>query len=103
MKRKSAVLIPVFAAATVGIMQLGAQTRSGREDCVRYDPSTLTLTEERAGWQLSRDDGARFMVLDTKEDADAMLAVFRAHSQLCYVGRDNKRPNRARYVHYYWK
>jgi hypothetical protein len=43
------------------------------------------------------------MVLDTKNDAETMLGVFKAHTALCYVGRDNKRVNRNRYVFHYWK
>ena len=43
------------------------------------------------------------MQLDTREDANTILAVFKAHSSFCYVGRNNKRADRANYVYYYWK
>jgi hypothetical protein len=104
MKTRATVFVALVAAATIGIIQLVAQTRNGRDDCVRYNPSTLRLTDEGdRGWLISRDDGARFMGLDTKEDAEAMMAVFKAHSTLCYVGRDNTRANRRDDVHEYWK
>lgn len=89
--------------AAIAMTQLGAQPRT-REDCVPYNRSTLRLTDEgERGWLISRDDGARFMAFDTKEDADKVLAVFQAHSAFCYVGRDNKRPDRSTFVHEYWK
>lgn len=114
MKASTIVFTALVAAAVVIITQEMAQTlsatgemaqtRSGREDCASYDPSTLRLTVEGdRGWLISRDDGARFMVLDTKEDADVMMGVFKAQNALCYVGRNNKRPNRDRYVYHYWK
>jgi hypothetical protein len=96
--------VVALAIGTIGIIQLAAQTRSGAENCVPYNPSTLRLTNEGdRGWLISRDDGAMFMGMDTKEDADVMMAVFKAHKALCYVGRANKRPNRSDYVHEYWK
>jgi hypothetical protein len=95
--------VAVATVGTIATLQLAAQTRIGREDCASYTPATLQLVEERGSWLISREDGARFMVLDTKADADLMMEVFKAHSALCYVGRDNKRSNRDRYVFHYWK
>ena len=103
MKTKTTGFLALGGAAAIGMIQLVAQTRTG-ENCVPYNPSTLRLTDEGdRGWLISRDDGARFMLMDTKEDADVMMAVFKAHSSFCYVGRDTKRPNRRAYVHEYWK
>jgi|KBSSwiS6_1023812.scaffolds.fasta_scaffold194841_1 hypothetical protein len=94
----------VFLFVFVGVGQLIGQSSLKREDCIPYDPSTLLLTDRGAqGWLISRDDGARFIGLDTKEDAELMLSIFKAHDQFCYVGRDNKRADRDHYVHHYWK
>lgn len=104
MKPRLIVWLVVAAAVTSGIVRIAALTRGGREDCTPYNAAALRLTDEGApGWLISREDGARLLILDTKEDADVMMRVFKAHSALCYVGRDNKRPNRDRYVHHYWK
>jgi hypothetical protein len=54
-------------------------------------------------WRLSRADGAIFKVFDNREDADAGLAVAKAHTQLCYIGKSNTRPNRMDYIMEYWK
>jgi hypothetical protein len=103
MRSRIGVVLAIIVLALVGMIRLAAQVRAGREDCAPYNPSALKLTEERGHWLISRDDGARFMVLDTKEDADVMMGVFGAHSALCYVGRNNERPDRERYVQHYWK
>ena len=103
MNTKMTGFVALAGAATIGMIQLVAQTRT-REDCIPYNPSTLQLTDEGdRGWLISSVDGSRFMGMDTKEDADVIMAVFKAHSSLCYVGRDNKRSNRSAYVHAYWK
>lgn len=102
-------VISIAVILSVGLLvasttYLTAQGQARREDCTPYNPATLRLEDRGpSGWLISRDDGARFMVLDTKEDADVMMQVFKAHSAICYVGRNNKRPNRDRFVHYYWK
>ena len=103
MRTRTAVWLAFIALVLVGMIQLAAQTGAAREDCAPYDPAALKLTDERGRWLISRDDGARLMVLDTKEDADLMIGVFRAHAALCYVGRNNKRPDRERYIYHYWK
>ena len=105
MKTKAMAAIGALAvAAATGMMWVLAQAQTGREDCIPYKADGLRLTDLGArGWQLSREDGAVFMLLDTKEDAETMMAVSRVHTELCYVGRDNKRANRNRYVFHYWR
>ena len=73
-------------------------------DCRPYDPAALHLIEDAGGtWLLARGDGARLRVFANRSDADAGLIVFRQHSILCYIGRDNTRPNRGEYVMEYLK
>jgi len=99
-----AILLFAAVVATCAIVTIHLRAQVGREDCVPYDAATLRLTLESNGtWLISRADGARFIGLDSRDDANVMMDVFRAHTQLCYVGRDNTRPDRQRYVHHYWK
>lgn len=102
------LLVCLVLSGVVGVAaQLLAQkpVSSGRTICVPYDPATLKLTEvERNGtWRLQRDDGAIFKVFADREDAEAGLAVAKQHTQLCYIGKDNTRPDRERYIMEYWK
>jgi len=101
MRTRILLLLILGVLAAVGPGR--AQTPTTREDCIPYSPSSIRLDAEGDHWLISRRDGARFMGFDTREDAETLLAVFKAHSALCYVGRDNKRQNRAAYVQYYWK
>ena len=103
MKIRLIFAILALMAADIRVSESN-QVARGREDCVPYDASTLRLTDEGPlGWLISRDDGARFIGMDNREDAEVMLAVFKRYKQFCYVGRNNKRANRASYVHHYWK
>jgi hypothetical protein len=78
--------------------------RDGRSICFPYDPASLTLVERPNGdWLLERADGAIFRAFANREDADAGLAVARQHTQLCYIGKDNTRPNRVAYIMEYWR
>jgi hypothetical protein len=78
--------------------------REGRSICVPYVPATLKLVERPNGdWLLERVDGAIFRGFANREDADAGLAVARQHTQLCYIGKDNTRPNRVAYIMEYWR
>jgi hypothetical protein len=102
------VLTGLVMVGVVGVAsQLTAQkpVASGRTICVPYDPATLQLTEvERTGtWRLQRDDGAIFKVFADREDAEAGLAVAKEHTQLCYIGKSNTRPDRQLYIMEYWK
>jgi hypothetical protein len=73
------------------------------EDCLRYDPTNLTLTDLGDGsWRLV--DGDHWMAIYRSEsDALAGLTVAEARSQYCFIGRDNSRPDRDRYIREYWK
>jgi hypothetical protein len=104
MKAKAAPLVALVVVALIGMGHLSAQPPRSGEDCVPYDPAALQLIDAGPiGWRINSGDDAMFMITDTKEDADAMMAVFKAHSALCYVGRNTKRYNRRDYVHAYWK
>lgn len=104
-----------FLAASVGVVLLGGwamlsgQTNTrpfteGRSSCTPFDPSTLKVVEVRGRyWQLSRGDGAILRGFASREDAEAGLAVAKGFSQVCYIGKNNGRPNPERYMMEYWK
>jgi len=101
-------LVVVGVVGVVGAaVQLTAQrpVTSGRTTCVPFDPATLTIAEvESTGrWRLQRGDGAILKLFVDREDAEAGLAVARAHTQLCYIGKSNTRPDREKYIMEYWK
>lgn len=106
MTRRLLVGLVVFGVIGVAV-QLGAQrpVTVGRTTCVPYDAATLKITEiEWNGtWMLQRDDGAIFKVFADREDAEAGLAVAKQHTELCYIGKSNTRPDRGKYIMEYWK
>jgi len=101
----------VLTCATLaGAAILAAQSNTGpvthgRSVCVPYDPAGLKLVQlPRTGdWQLQRADGAIFKLFANREDAEAGLAVAREHTQLCYIGKGNTKPDRRNYIMEYWK
>jgi hypothetical protein len=80
----------------------GATAQPG-DDCVSYNPATVGVFDRGAmGWRL--EDGSHAMVLfDNQADANRGLMVARAFSNLCFIGRNNTRPNRADYIVQYWR
>ena len=76
-----------------------------REDCIRYNPEALeVIYEGERGWLLTEDGGRhRMLGLDNKEDAEAALALAKRHKAMCFIGRNNRRPNRRDYIVQYWK
>jgi hypothetical protein len=102
------IIVAVATVVTVAVT-LTAQTNTrsivqDRSVCLPYEPSGLTLDAvENGAWRLLRDDGAIFRLFDNREDADAGLAIAKEHTQLCYIGKSNSRPNRAAYIMEYWK
>jgi hypothetical protein len=80
----------------------GATAMAG-EDCIAYNPSTVNVFDRGAlGWRL--EDGSNMLVLyDNQADANRGLIVARAFSHLCFIGRNNSRPNRYAYIVEYWR
>ncbi len=71
-------------------------------DCVGYNPSNLTVEEYgTAGWRLV-DGGHSMLLLDTAADAERAKLVAAEHSKLCFIGRDNHRSDRYRYISEFW-
>jgi uncharacterized membrane protein YeaQ/YmgE (transglycosylase-associated protein family) len=64
-------------------------------DCLAYDPAAVRIEEEGADAFLLTDGRSRMVLVTTRQDADDLLAVARAFSRHCFIGRDNNRPTGA--------
>ena len=73
------------------------------EDCIAYNTQALALQDEGANGWLLTDGRSRLLMLDDRADADRALALARRHTHQCFVGRDNTRPDRKRYIMQYWR
>jgi hypothetical protein len=72
------------------------------EDCLPYNPRNLRIVDEGAqGWLLT-DGRSRMLLLDNEADAQKALQVARRHGAQCFIGRNNRRPDRRRYILSYW-
>jgi hypothetical protein len=71
-------------------------------DCIGYDPASLALEDlGTLGWRLNSSTSA-MLLADDLDDAQAALALAQLHSQRCFIGRDNSRPDRSRYIVTFW-
>lgn len=74
------------------------------DDCVSYGPPIAVFpftTDTPESWAAGSGTSSQFIFLelgDTMTDATNMVAVLQRYSQLCYIGRDNPRPNRLQYI-----
>lgn len=93
--------IAFLLAACSGLVTLVAGV-GPQEDCIPYDPNGLAIEESLTGWTLVTGT-SRLVILDTEADAQAVLTIARRHKALCFIGRQNKRPNRLAYIVQYWK
>jgi hypothetical protein len=73
------------------------------EDCIAYDPFNLQLNDQGAiGWTVT-SGSMSMMLLDNVSDAQLASNVAMAHTEQCFIGRGNTRPNRYAYIFEYWK
>jgi hypothetical protein len=83
---------------------IGEERRAALAEVQSSLVAGLKITDIGGGaWDLRRADGAIFKNFDNRDDAEAGLAVARLHTQLCYIGKSNTRPDRGRYIMEYWK
>jgi hypothetical protein len=73
------------------------------EDCLPYSQADLRIVDEGASGWLLTDGGSRMLILDNGNDASNALSLARYHSNQCFIGRDNTRPNRRDYIVQYWR
>ena len=73
------------------------------EDCLTYNPFALVISDQGAvGWVLT-DGVSSMQLLDTQSDAQLAASAAIAHTQHCFIGRNNVRPDRYAYIFEYWK
>ena len=75
--------------------------QAGGGDCIEYNPALLYVVQEGDHWLLT-DGSMRMQMLDNQTDANHALAVAQRYTQQCFVGRDNTRPDRRRYITEYF-
>jgi serine/threonine protein kinase len=81
----------------------GQTTTLTNEDCIAYDVAQLQIIDEGANGWLLTDGRSRMLILDNQMDAENALKLARRHTQHCFIGRDNTRPNRKSYIVEYWR
>lgn len=73
------------------------------EDCLPYNPNALYIENLGAtGWRLT-DGSSSMVIFDNEADANIGLQNARAHTEHCFIGRDNTRANRYAYIFEYWQ
>jgi len=73
------------------------------EDCIVYDPALLkTLRDRNVGW-LVTDGSNTVATLDEELDARRAMQVAKGYRKHCYLGRNNRRPNRNNFIIEYWR
>lgn len=75
---------------------------AARQDCLPYNPRNLRIEDEGANGWLLTDGSSRMLTLDNRADAARALALARTHTAHCFIGRDNRRPNRKDFIMEYW-
>ena len=101
MRSVTFLLLLVLACATAISVARSRTTKT--EDCIQYNPYTLQIEDAgEKGWRLI--DGKMWLqILDNREDAEAAMALAQQHNYQCFIGRNNRRPDRLRYIVQYWK
>lgn len=75
----------------------------GPADCIAYDRTSLTIEDLGSNvWRLVAA-GAPMASFDGEADAQAGLALADAYGEQCFIGRDNSRTERIRYIREFWR
>ncbi len=74
------------------------------EDCIGFNPATLTVTQNGADWFVMSGNMSMSMFA-SQTDAQVMVNIIVGNgwTQQCFVGRDNHRADRLTYIMEYWK
>jgi hypothetical protein len=91
-----------YAATYFFARRRGPGGDTTRQDCLLYSPNNLRIENEGANGWLLTDGRSRMLVLDSRADAVRALALARRHTAHCFIGRDNRRPNRKDFIMEYW-
>jgi C1A family cysteine protease len=72
-------------------------------DGIPYNPTNVVAEDlDAKGWRLEEGNHWMLMAHDMN-DALAILRVVERHTRMCFIGRDNQRPNRKSYIMTYWE
>lgn len=89
----------------------GIATTIPNEDCLAYDPAQVQagqILRGDVGWSVFEPSPSPnivhlMFILDTKAQAEQVVAIAKQHTRVCFIGRSNNRPNRQDYVFSYFK
>lgn len=74
-----------------------------RTDAIPYQPANVKAVDlDAQGWRIHEGDHWMLIAHDMN-DALAMLQVVERHSRMCFIGRNNTRPNRKDYIMTYFE
>lgn len=74
-----------------------------RTDSIPYQPANVKAVDlDSQGWRIHEGDHWMLIAHDMN-DALAMLQVVERHSRMCFIGRNNNRPNRMDYIMTYFE
>lgn len=74
-----------------------------RTDAIPYNPAEVVAEDlNDAGWRIRSGNSSMLMAHDMN-DALAALQEVERHSRMCFIGRNNQRPNRHSYIMTYWE
>jgi len=75
------------------------------EDCIAHDPTDLAVVYNagQAVWQVLEGGTHALLAYKRKVDADTALAVAKRYKKHCFIGRNNSRPERYRYIMDYYR
>src|SRR5262245_37439060 len=103
-RRTLALLLLLSLAYASAIVAMARGHRATRpEDCIQYNPYSLQIEDlGDKGWRLS--DGKNWLqVLDNRDEAEGAMGLAQQNNYQCFIGRNNRRPDRVRYIVQYWK
>jgi hypothetical protein len=100
---KSLTFLLLLVLASAAAIAAAPRQTTKTEDCIKYNPDSLQIEDAgEIGWRLV-DGKIRLQTLDNREDAEAAMALAQQHTYQCFIGRDNRRPERIRYIVQYGK
>lgn len=72
-------------------------------DGIPYNPTNVVAEDlDDKGWRLKEGNHWMLMAHDMN-DGLAILRVVERHTRMCFIGRNNRRPNRKSYIMTYWE
>jgi hypothetical protein len=74
-----------------------------KTDAIAYNPNNVVATDlDAKGWRINEGQHWMLMCHDLN-DALAMLRIVERFTRMCFIGRDNPRPNRDSYIMTYFE